>query len=651
MQISKAIIRRSKLLTTPFAFLLALLVTDTSQANGALPAPGIPGAQTAVHAPPALFTSRPALPSANAAVVREAHVTRSRAVNIDRSLLSAYANSPLRGQLISLNLFDDVTLVAQADRIETTPRGINWIGHVQGVPMSQVVIAMNGEVVAANISMMMARYQLRYIGNGVHEVQRIDQSQFPRDEESVPVPDQSMLDAAALNDATAVPAAQADDGSQIDVMVVYTATARAAAGGTAAMQSLIDLAVSETNQAYQNSGVTQRLRLVRAEEVAYTETGNMNTALNCITSTTDGCLDNVHTLRNTYGADLVSFWVENGGGYCGLGWMMASVSPSFAGFGFNVVARSCATGYYSFGHELGHNMGARHDVYVDSPSTPYSYAHGYTNPGAPSPWRTIMAYNDACAAVGKNCARIQYFSNPTLTYGGAAMGNATADNRQTFNNTASTVANFRASIGTPPPAPTQIAPDGVIESTTPTYSWNPSTGATSYWLFVGNGSGALIIQNYLAAAAGCDTGTGPCSVTPATPLAYDTPYIWGVLASNSNGNSDWSSGKLIMANLALPPAPTLLAPVNTIATQTPTYSWNASAGAASYLLWVGNGSGAIMNQIYTAAALGCGAGTGICSVTPATSLANATSYGWAVLPKNAKGDGPWSSWNVFTVSY
>jgi len=31
-------------------------------------------------------------------------------------------------------------------------------------------------------------------------------------------------------------------------MVVYTATARAAAGGTAAMQALIDLAITETNQ-------------------------------------------------------------------------------------------------------------------------------------------------------------------------------------------------------------------------------------------------------------------------------------------------------------------------------------------------------------------------------------------------------------------
>ena len=231
------------------------------------------------------------------------------------------------------------------------------------------------------------------MGKGVHEVQKIDESLFPPDEPFVPVPPEKPDDRSSLQNQDT----QADTGSQIDVMVVYTATTRIAAGGTAAMQALIDLAVTETNQSYQNSGVAQRLRLVHSVEVAYTETGSLDAALDCITATSDGCIDNVHALRNTYGADLVSFWVENGGDYCGLAWMMSSVSSSFASSGFSTVARSCATGYYSFGHELGHNMGARHDVYVDSASTPYAYAHGYVYTGAAPNWRTVMAYGDACA--------------------------------------------------------------------------------------------------------------------------------------------------------------------------------------------------------------------------------------------------------------
>ena len=59
----------------------------------------------------------------------------------------------------------------------------------------------------------------------------------------------------------------ADDGSTFDVIVVYTPSARAAAGGTAAMNALINLAAAKTNTAYLRSGVVPRLRLVHQEEV------------------------------------------------------------------------------------------------------------------------------------------------------------------------------------------------------------------------------------------------------------------------------------------------------------------------------------------------------------------------------------------------
>lgn len=378
-------------------------------------------------------------------VVRDKQVDRWRSVNIDAQLLTASADFPAgmpqSAKVITLNLFDDVNFVAEADRIEITPRGVVWFGHLKSVENSAVVIVANGDVVSGNITMPQASYQIRNVGPGMHEVRRIDQRRFPRDELFVPTPSEADLEKKQLNDQH--PNAQADDGATIDVLVVYSGAARAAAGSTAAIQILIDLAVSETNQSYTNSGINQRLRLVHSEEVSYAETGRLTDALNCVSSTTDGCLDSVHTLRNTYGADLVSFWVENGDA-CGLGWFMGTVSASFERYGFSVVARSCATGYYSFGHELGHNMGATHDRYVDSSATPYPYNHGYVNTSAR--WRTVMAYNNACSDIGKNCTRIQYWSNPTLLYGGNVLGDSGADNHQVLNNTAQTVANFRASV-------------------------------------------------------------------------------------------------------------------------------------------------------------------------------------------------------------
>ncbi len=196
-------------------------------------------------------------------------------------------------------------------------------------------------------------------------------------------------------------------------------------------------------------------------EVVYTESGNITTDRNRLQNPSDGYVDNVHALRDTYEADVVTMIVENGGGYCGIAYIMTSVSTTFENYAFNITARNCATGYYSFGHELGHIMSARHDWYVDATSySPYSYNHGLTNPT--DGWRTIMAYNSECVARGTSCTRLQYWSNPNVSYGGDPMGvpagtstacstgslsnpACDADNRMTLNNTAWTVANFRDS--------------------------------------------------------------------------------------------------------------------------------------------------------------------------------------------------------------
>jgi hypothetical protein len=100
------------------------------------------------------------------------------------------------------------------------------------------------------------------------------------------------------------------------------------------------------------------------------------------------------------------------------------------------------TGNYTFAHEMGHNMGANHDTYVELSNLPYPYAHGYVY--TPDRWRTIMAYNDQCVALGFNCNRLNYWSNPNINYGGVPMGDAaTADNHRALNNTAPTVTQFR----------------------------------------------------------------------------------------------------------------------------------------------------------------------------------------------------------------
>ncbi|MBF8277158.1 MAG: Binding protein, N-terminal [Candidatus Brocadiaceae bacterium] len=383
---------------------------------------------------------------------------RSRYVDVDFDMLgTAWAK---RGDALELNLFNDVSFKAVLKTVKkVSPKGFVYVGKLKGVALSSVTMVVEDGLMAANIVFPGGAYQVRYAGGGVHVVCEVDHSAYPPEAEPIPAD----LPADAGTDGVSAEEVVFGKGSQIDVLVVYTDDARAAAGGTTAMNTLINLAITETNTCYTNSGITQRVHLVHAEEVSYDESGfNWNTTLSRLTNTSDGFIDNVHTLRDTYKADEVVLLVADNG-YCGLAWLMTTVSNSFKTNAFALVNWDCATGYYTFGHELGHNMGARHDWYVDdTKNSPYTYNHGYVNPGSTSQtrWRTVMAYNNECSDRGFNCTRIPYWSNPRKKYGGIKTGvtkntNSTctegnlsnadcdADNRLVLKKTAKTVAGFR----------------------------------------------------------------------------------------------------------------------------------------------------------------------------------------------------------------
>ena len=155
-----------------------------------------------------------------------------------------------------------------------------------------------------------------------------------------------------------------DLGGTIDVMVVWTENAECKKSGLTVgcvltattennMRGLIDLAVAETNTAYDLSGVTTQRRLVHAyRDPNYVEDTSdaFYAALSSITSTNDGVMDDVHIKRNTYGADIVAMIIDDPQ-YCGMAYLGPSIDLMFS-----VTAWNCATGYYSFGHEIGHNM-------------------------------------------------------------------------------------------------------------------------------------------------------------------------------------------------------------------------------------------------------------------------------------------------------
>jgi len=399
----------------------------------------------------------------------DATVIRGRFVHINFSQLAAKKSRQADvGEPLLLNLFEDTQFTALLDEVQANPSGsTTWQGHLAEVShdQTQVTLVVKDGVMVGKIAMPTAIYEIQYVGSDLHQIVQLNQAAFPQDEnDAIPVGEEEL---STLQDRQGRQASSlsstSDDGSVIDVLVVYTPDSKIGAGGTTtAIESTIELAVAESNQAYQNSHVNQRLFLVHMAEVDYIEAGSSTTDLSRLRSTSDGFMDHIHTLRDEYHADTVLLIVENGGGFCGVGYLMSSPTTNFAATAFSVVARACATGNYTFGHELGHNMGLNHDWYVNTRTTPYAYSHGYVNDNQSAAWRTIMAYNSKCRDQGFYCTRLPYLSNPDVTRDGVAMGVASgtstdcrthnpenppcdADNHLTLNNTAAIVDQFRLS--------------------------------------------------------------------------------------------------------------------------------------------------------------------------------------------------------------
>ena len=319
-----------------------------------------------------------------------------------------------------------------------------WVGHANGDPQQRVVIGISGTSATGTFWYQGRLYKLQPSLRGDHEILEVDAAE-PAPEHPAIAVDLPVADIADTLQAAAA-GAQGGGGSIIDILVAYTPAVETVYGSAEAVDALIIQAVAEANQAYSNSQMTTRLNLVLTTRTGYTESGSMSTDVTRLRSTSDGYMDELHALRDAYGADVVSL-IEDEPQYCGIAYRMTTLSAGFESSAFNVVHHACATGYYSFAHEIGHNQGAHHDYANTGGSAVFPYAFGYQNPD--SLFRTVMAYN--CAG---GCTRTQFFSsadNSVMGYPSGMVG--AAENARAIDETAATVADFRVVSQVPPVAP------------------------------------------------------------------------------------------------------------------------------------------------------------------------------------------------------
>jgi hypothetical protein len=331
------------------------------------------------------------------------------------------------------------TLTLNQQRSERLESGsVAWYGNVgksfvktrSGLdPLSSAILIRSGDTVTGTIRSGGKLYRIRPLASGDHAIIEVNESRMPAEHpDSYDTLPNIRMDGPAGG---LVGTAAINPGTTRTIRVLALATNQAVNGYGGNMRSLIELAIAESNQGYANSNVGIRLELASYGTTTYIESGSFSTDLARFRGTSDGYMDSIHATRNSTAAD-VGMIVLNNSSSCGL----ASGIGSTASTAFASVYWDCATGYYSFAHEIGHLQSARHDPAADPSTSPYSYGHGYRYGNS---WRTIMAYN--CSA---NCPRLNYWSNPDVLYGGVPMGTASAShNQRVLVNTKATVAAFR----------------------------------------------------------------------------------------------------------------------------------------------------------------------------------------------------------------
>ncbi|MGZ5009260.1 MAG: reprolysin-like metallopeptidase, partial [Methylobacter sp.] len=223
----------------------------------------------------------------------------------------------------------------------------------------------------------------------------------------------------ALSDAKAAPATSSGSSTNtasatadtpvVDLMVVYTTAAQTADYA----KQRITLLVTASNQAYVDSGINMKLRLVYAEPTTYVDNNGNSQALSDLANDV-GAFAGISQKRVQYGADLVFLFrplYAQTSESCGTTYVeFAQSSPANKWLAYGTVSdgnsKDALKNYYcganTFTHEVGHSLGLVHDREYSSFTGVFGYSYAW---GVQGMFGTIMSYKQPS---------LMYFSTPVL---------------------------------------------------------------------------------------------------------------------------------------------------------------------------------------------------------------------------------------------
>jgi hypothetical protein len=476
-------------------------------------------------------------------------VKRARAVAVNRTYVEAMVGAAAltlnaEGALVGeprqqvLALFDDLSINVVKQKQYLDPQGnIVWIGGIVDDPLGMALLVIDDGEITANITTRTATITIKPIGNGAHVIREMKprSSRELFDPAARPARDYIRAPKPPVSDATTPAIKRNVERPQatttLRIYVAYTAKALAKVPN---MQAEASSYIAHMNTTFANSQIDAVAQLAGLEQVNYTEGTD---AVKILTDLADqvGDFARINNSRAATQADIVTVIADYGRDSCGIGYLIEDLTEAGVQFqtkfGTNVVNADC--GASTFTHEVGHNIGADHDRFIETNGKPgpEEFNFGYVDTTAK--FMDVMAYDNHCGSLGFFCQEIAYFSNPNVNYQGRPTGivhtapNA-ADNVRKIKEILPLVAQFSNFLTSTPFLSVAVtgtgtvssAPNGINCGTVCSSAFTGGTVVTlvptapSGWQFNGWG--------------GACTGTGPCTVTVSSAVSVTASFVPGM---------------------------------------------------------------------------------------------------------------------------
>ncbi len=354
-------------------------------------------------------------------------------------------------QTILIPLNEKVTVTAQRTEVSKTDDGYIWRGVIDGSGEPVTLLWWPSGRLAGTVVHAGHTYVIKNLEGNMHGMVELTPDKMPPDHgaashnlmQKMHVRTDPLVhegDASMMQPADARPPPVkigpmegAPQDATISLIVAYTK--KAASHYTNIEKDLIDVAIAQTNQSFRDSGAGNvRVKLVHAYQTDYVEKGSHFDHVYRFRNKGDGYTDEIHELREKYGADVAALVVDDPMG-CGLSIRVAADAPD----AFTAVHHECAATMYSLAHEIGHLIGARHDRGLDDSTQPFPYGHGFVHA---KEWRTMMSYMESC----DGCPRRPIWSSPDVKVDGVPAGDGETNNAKVIREGAARVAAFHSQL-------------------------------------------------------------------------------------------------------------------------------------------------------------------------------------------------------------